>query len=611
MIKLLRINILLLLIITFSGCGFFSSDKDAAEKPTPKNEPKTELGDGNSFVITNANFFDGKAFSKNAVIVVEDGLIASINPEHILEALPVIDASGQTILPGLIDAHVHAFDIGGLQDALRFGVTTELDMFTALQFAATQRALRDDLARKDTADLFSAVTMVTSKGGHGTQYGLPIPVIASPEEASDFVAARLAEGSDYIKIVYQPGDGGTFTSISLDTLKAVVTATHQQGAMAVVHVMTLEGAQGAVEAGADGLVHIFGDAPIPPKLVAEMRQGNIFVIPTLAVIASVLGERDSETLQADPALSPFISTAQKENLDASFGASDELRQRFDFATAKANVLALHKAGVLVLAGTDAPNPGTAYGVSLHGELAFLVDAGLTPTEALQAATANPATAFALKGRGRIIKRARADLVFVKGDPSKGILTTRSITRIFKNGYEIERTQPVTEKTAAAKPDLANGLVSDFETDLATGFGVPWFQTTDQLANGTSTVALSHTETGTMLVTGEVTTKFMFPWSGAGVFFSENFDKAYDLSDYKTIKFRTKGDARKISVMFFTRTSMRRPAVATFKMTEDWSDQAINLETIRGAAMDEVYGFAITAGRPKGEFEFELDDVVFE
>jgi imidazolonepropionase-like amidohydrolase len=94
--------------------------------------------------------------------------------------------------------------------------------------------------------------------------------------------------------------------------------------------------------------------------------------------------------------------------------------------------------VEILAGSDAPNPGTAHGASLHHELELLVRAGLTPIEALRAATSAPARRFGLADRGRIAPGQRADLLLVAGDPTADILATRAIERIWKNGAVVER-----------------------------------------------------------------------------------------------------------------------------------------------------------------------------
>jgi imidazolonepropionase-like amidohydrolase len=99
---------------------------------------------------------------------------------------------------------------------------------------------------------------------------------------------------------------------------------------------------------------------------------------------------------------------------------------------------LSEAHVPILAGTDFGNPGTAPGVSLHGELEYLVEAGLTSTEALAAATSASAKAFRLADRGRILRGLRADLLLVRGDPTTDILTTRDILSVWKAGVLVDR-----------------------------------------------------------------------------------------------------------------------------------------------------------------------------
>ena len=95
----------------------------------------------------------------------------------------------------------------------------------------------------------------------------------------------------------------------------------------------------------------------------------------------------------------------------------------------------------VLAGTDAGATTVLHGASLHAELALLVQAGLTPSQALSAATRLPAERFGLKDRGEIRPGRRADLVLVEGDPTTDIKATRAIARVFKNGYQIDRALP--------------------------------------------------------------------------------------------------------------------------------------------------------------------------
>jgi imidazolonepropionase-like amidohydrolase len=115
------------------------------------------------------------------------------------------------------------------------------------------------------------------------------------------------------------------------------------------------------------------------------------------------------------------------------------------------VAQLSARGVPILAGTDHNNRGTAPGSSLHGELEFLVAAGLTPMQALSAATAATAMAFRLKDRGRIAPGLRADLVLVDGDPTVDIRATRSIVAVWKDGAEFDREAWLKRATAGGNP----------------------------------------------------------------------------------------------------------------------------------------------------------------
>jgi imidazolonepropionase-like amidohydrolase len=245
------------------------------------------------------------------------------------------------------------------------------------------------------SDVLSAGTPATAPGGHGTEYGLAIPTLSRPEQAEAFVAARLAEGSDYLKIMKDDGSAFGFHRPTLDaaTMSALIRAAHARGILAIVHIATAQDAREALAAGADGIAHVHSGAP-DREIVRVAAARGVFWTPTLAVIAH--------------------------------GAPPEAR-----AAAIAIVRGLHEGGVRLLAGTDAPNPGTSYGETLHAEMELLVEAGLSPVEALAAATSGPASAFRLADRGRIAPGLRADLVLVEGDPARDIRATRRIAMVWK------------------------------------------------------------------------------------------------------------------------------------------------------------------------------------
>ena len=390
-----------------------------------------------TFTIRAVRVFDGERVIPNASVVIRGGVIAAVGPEEpIPEGRETIEGAGRTLLPGLIDAHAHARG-PALREQLNFGVTTVLDMATDPKWAAAMRREQAAGEGLDRAYLFSAGTLITAPKGHGTEHE-DIPTISSPAQAQEVVDARIAEGSDFIKIVYDDNltYGRAIPTIDKQTMKAVVDAAHARGKLAVVHIGSVSGARDALEAGADGLVHLSLDRTVDGALVKLAKQRGAFIVPTLSLNESLCGIASGASLVADPRVAPFLSPFWAENLARSFRVGPG--HPFDFQVVLASVARLHDAGVPILAGTDAPVPGTAHGASVHRELELLVRAGLTPMEALRAATSAPARAFGLRDRGRIAVGQRADLVLVRGDPTSDIRATRDIEAIWRSGRRVER-----------------------------------------------------------------------------------------------------------------------------------------------------------------------------
>jgi imidazolonepropionase-like amidohydrolase len=392
---------------------------------------------GPHFQIRNARIFDGERLLPRASVEVEGGRITAVGPSlSAPSGTEVVDGEGRTLLPGLIDAHAHVRG-SALREELVFGVTTALDMATDVAWAAARREEQGAGQGLDRADLFSAGDLITAPGGHGTEYA-HLPSLSSPEAAKAAVDRRIAEGSDYIKIVFDDNRafGRPIPTLSPETMRAAIEAAHARHRLAVVHIGSVAGARAALEAGADGLAHLSPDGVLDDDVVALAKRRGAFVVPTLSLNESLTGVASGASLVTDPHLAPFLSPFSAKNLTLSYALHPD--HPLDFNAVLTSVARLHQAGVPILAGTDAPNRGTATGASLHRELELLVRAGLAPVDALAAATAAPARAFSLEDRGRIAVGRRADLVLVDGDPSIDIRATRNIVSVWKLGHRADR-----------------------------------------------------------------------------------------------------------------------------------------------------------------------------
>ena len=578
----------------------------------------------NEFVVRNVRVFDGVRAIQKTDVWVQNGAIKTVG-EHLKTPAGVrsIDGTGDTLLPGFIDAHTHAFGTA-LKDALVFGVTTELDMFTEYHYAAQIRKEQAEGKDLDLADLRSAGTLVTAPHGHGTEYGMPIPTIASPDEAQAFVDARIAEGSDYIKIIYDDGKtyGLNIPTISKETLAAVIAAGHKRGKLVVVHIGSLQGARDAVASGADGLAHLFVDAPPDPEFAKFVAEHHTFVVGTLSVLASITQVPSGKSLAEDTRVQPYLSIEAAANLGRSFG-----KKSGEFSYVQETVRQLKAQHVPLLAGTDAPNPGTAHGASIHCEMELLAGAGLTPTEALAAATSVPASAFHLDDRGKIAPGKRADLVLVKGDPTADIKATRDIVSVWKLGVEddraayrasLEKARQAAEAQKHAPPPQGSesGLISDFEDGTAAvKFGQPWQISTDSIMGGKSTAQMHVVPGGAdgsknaLHIEGDIVQSARV-WAGAMFFPGPAPMAPVNLSGKKAISFWTKGDGGSYSVMVYAQTNGYIPKLQKFEAGPEWKLVTLPLSNFDTDGHD-LMGIFVGAASTPGHFSFLIDNVRLE
>ncbi|WP_285008587.1 amidohydrolase family protein [Pedobacter faecalis] len=420
--------------------------------------------------VINAKVFNGtELLGAQPVVFSENGII-SVGAE-IPEDAEIVDGSGCTLVPGLIDAHTHT-SVDSLRYALSFGVTTELEMMGG--FTSTGRAAQ--LANiTDIADVRSAGMGLTAPGGHPDELipkgeGIPDFVLKEMEKMSEaereafiaahekqhqeeqegpdvttlegavqFVRRQVGSGADYFKVMIEEGTVMNAPGLPLieeKVMAAAVDEAHRLGKIAIAHVLTAEAASTAVRIGIDGLAHLYIDRPdCTPDLVKAIAANNIFLTPCLVLNASIVGQTACD-IAKDARVATKLDEKWAKTMCSCFHTFPQgnLQDSFD------NLMELHRAGVDILVGTDVSVPvphlgGLAHGASVHHELQLLVQAGFTPTEALRAATSVTARRFSLTDRGEISEGKRADLILVEGNPTENISDTLSLKHIWKAGKE--------------------------------------------------------------------------------------------------------------------------------------------------------------------------------
>jgi imidazolonepropionase-like amidohydrolase len=418
----------LLLMLAMAGCA-------TAKAPGGSAAPEP------SFAIRNVRIFDGEKVISSGTVVVQGERIAAVGEDadlsHVTE---IIDGQGQTLLPGLIDAHFHPNGPEAYGSALAFGVTTVIDMFGQYSASVTKTSLGAVSTRKDDEADAVVSLLITAPGGHGAEYPNVVTSTAtSPQECQAAVNAQSSAGVSFIKLIYDAGESWSpkaVPALSREVLASCIEAAHARGLLAIVHTLTLREARESIEAGADGLAHGIVDTPPSPDFARRVAERGAFVIPTLAAISGAARHRNDEKLLKDPRIEAYLSPNSLSNLKTSI--PDGFMLGMKPSVNQEALRQLKAAGVPILAGSDCANPQTAVGATLHQELELLVASGFTPAEALAAATSLPSARFRLRDRGRIAPGLRADLLLVRGDPTADILATRDIAAVWKRGKKLER-----------------------------------------------------------------------------------------------------------------------------------------------------------------------------
>ncbi|KAJ5573931.1 uncharacterized protein N7459_008358 [Penicillium hispanicum] len=407
-------------------------------------------------LISNARIFDGASvISQSGHVLIQAGRIKQISLGEPLTPpadAVVVDAAGCTLLPGLIDAHVHVFrEVSLLETAIEYGVTTMLDMHNEPHWFQEISAITR--ARNDVSDVKSAcfgatitngwpeaIVRLTTNDPNIDDRISKWPKLIDQASVEEYLANNRAAGASFVKLMQE--DGHTIDlpfptrpvpTPSLDLQKLVVETAHKNGMLAVAHALTNHSTLRVLEAGVDGLAHASIE-PINDLLIQAFKKNNAFVIPTLVINSSCSGE-EQETREK---FAKELHDADKEHL---LGCLHITRDEFSIKSSFEQVATLKEAGIDVICGTDtaADLVGTRGGASVHQELWMYVNrCRFTPLEALISATSKTADRFGFSDRGKVQEGRLADLLLVAGDPTQSIDALSDIKGVWRNGERLAR-----------------------------------------------------------------------------------------------------------------------------------------------------------------------------
>ena len=454
---------------------------------TKQNVAKTkmlnrELARGETYLIRGARIFvgDGKVIESGAILISGGKIVEVYEGEgpdpKTVKATP-IEAAGKTVLPGLIDVHVHLVAPGGfyadmtqynpephmlrnLAAYLYSGVTAVRSVGDPLEIVLKVRSTVNS-GEKLGAELFTCGPLFTAQGGHGTEYFKEMPanireqaeaqftrLPTSADEARRQVDELKRSNVDCVKAVLEAGGGSrVFNRLDSAIFQAIAQESHAQQLPLAVHTGDVRDVTDAVQASADSIEHGSFREAIPEGLFAEMVSKKIFYDPTLSVGEAfrdfAAGNTDllKRSLVQQVGPTDLIENTEKEMASKDVEAIREniARFPFDLETGTQNLLRAYKKGVMLVTGSDAGNFLVLHGPTVQHELALWVRAGIPPAVALQGATYNAARLLRAENHIGSIRRGNdADLLVVDGNPIEDIGAVERISIVFFKGEQLDR-----------------------------------------------------------------------------------------------------------------------------------------------------------------------------
>lgn len=365
--------------------------------------------------LQDVRVFDGSRFSTPQTICLDGGYI--VNDHSCANAEARVNATGKFLIPGLVDSHIHLTDVQSLENFTSYGCTTAFHMNCRNYTQCATMAHQPGLA----SFYFAGRSAVGNGSAHEAQDPTrPKDTLIYPDtNVVQFTQFQFRNGSDFHKITAEVNGPSTQQQTQM-----VRTAHAQFQRQTMTHASAIDSYDQAIASGTDGIQHVPDDGLLRAAAIRQIAQQAQFVTPTLNVF---------EYAYTDPVIASYFNTAASTNRT--------------LAHAEENARQLYRAGIPLVVGTDASGTLSVgnqsftvpYGSTVHYELQHFVNIlGMSPAEAINAATREPAKWHRVPDRGVVEVGKRADLVLLGSDPLLNISNTLDIERVWVLGREVSK-----------------------------------------------------------------------------------------------------------------------------------------------------------------------------